>query len=206
MCSSDLPNDCTASRCIPGVGCYESPRDCDDHDACTLDSCDPATGCAHRTPDGDSDGVPDCRDNCGSSPNPDQTDADGDGIGNACDNCAAVPNPGQADCDANGVGDACDHTSIGSLVLDVHSPLGRGSGVVSWTTSCEANPRGFDIVVMESQGTRTINPVLIPCEGCNDGASHDYMYIVPKHKSAKSLYLLVHSSDGTIQIFGPADH
>jgi hypothetical protein len=58
--------------------------------------------------DADGDGVPDDRDNCPETPNPDQADADGDGFGDACDNCPAVANPDQADADGDGVGDACD--------------------------------------------------------------------------------------------------
>jgi hypothetical protein len=38
-------------------------------------------------PDADGDGIPDCRDNCPTTPNPDQADADGDGIGDVCDGC-----------------------------------------------------------------------------------------------------------------------
>jgi Thrombospondin type 3 repeat len=36
-------------------------------------------------PDGDKDGVPDFRDNCATTPNPDQSDVDRDGIGTVCE-------------------------------------------------------------------------------------------------------------------------
>ena len=58
--------------------------------------------------DFDLDGVPDDRDNCARTANPDQTDADLDGVGDACDNCGLSSNPDQADEDADGLGDACD--------------------------------------------------------------------------------------------------
>lgn len=58
--------------------------------------------------DTDGDGVPDGRDNCLTTPNPDQSDADGDGVGDACDNCPTTANADQLDTDGNGVGDACD--------------------------------------------------------------------------------------------------
>jgi hypothetical protein len=60
-------------------------------------------------PDRDEDGVPDGRDNCPDTPNPDQTDGDNDGIGDACDNCPGTYNPNQADADGDNVGDVCDN-------------------------------------------------------------------------------------------------
>ena len=59
--------------------------------------------------DTDSDGVPDCVDNCPTVANTNQADADGDGVGDACDNCPTKPNANQADWDHDGVGDACDN-------------------------------------------------------------------------------------------------
>jgi hypothetical protein len=88
-------------------------------------------------PDGDTDTVPDCLDNCPtvanmSQANADgdlfgddcdncpavfnntQSNADGDDFGNACDNCVTVANNTQADGDADSVGDACDNCIIDS--------------------------------------------------------------------------------------------
>lgn len=71
-------------------------------------------------PDTDGDGVPDCRDNCPTTTNPDQADADSDGVGDACsdrdadsvldpvDNCPDTANADQLDSDNDGTGDACD--------------------------------------------------------------------------------------------------
>jgi hypothetical protein len=44
-------------------------------------------------PDQDKDGVPDFRDNCVSTPNPDQSDLDRDGIGTACETEPEIPPP-----------------------------------------------------------------------------------------------------------------
>ncbi|HUQ33305.1 MAG TPA: thrombospondin type 3 repeat-containing protein [Pyrinomonadaceae bacterium] len=109
----------------------------DDSDEDTfLDPCDVACtatsvcGCGIPEIDGDGDGIPDCIDNCPTTPNHDQADADEDGVGDVCDNCShanpdqadtdgdghpdscdncpTVANPGQADFDLDGIGDACD--------------------------------------------------------------------------------------------------
>lgn len=57
--------------------------------------------------DVDADGVPDCRDNCAHTKNPDQLDTDGDGLGDECDNCVGVENVVQDDWNHDGLGDAC---------------------------------------------------------------------------------------------------
>jgi hypothetical protein len=61
------------------------------------------------TPDGDSDLVPDCVDNCPLVANAGQANGDGDALGDACDNCPAVVNNNQADSDVDLVGDVCDN-------------------------------------------------------------------------------------------------
>jgi len=70
--------------------------------------------------DTDGDGVPDIRDNCVSSPNPDQQDLNNNGRGDICDdfdqdgivnykdNCPDNPNLDQKDTDSDGLGDVCD--------------------------------------------------------------------------------------------------
>jgi beta-glucanase (GH16 family) len=82
-------------------------------------------------PDADDDGVPDRRDNCPDTPNPDQSDNDGDGQGDACDpdddddgvpdesdNCPLEANPDQEDLDGDGLGDVCDPDDDGDGVAD----------------------------------------------------------------------------------------
>lgn len=73
--------------------------------------------------DGDTDGVPDFRDNCPATSNPGQEDTNANGVGDACeapdgdgdgvpdttDNCPTSVNADQADGDSDGVGDACDN-------------------------------------------------------------------------------------------------
>lgn len=59
--------------------------------------------------DHDGDGVPNIRDNCLLTSNPDQGDTDGDGLGDACDNCKTTRNLDQVDTDKDGFGDACDN-------------------------------------------------------------------------------------------------
>jgi hypothetical protein len=57
----------------------------------------------------DFDFIPDCRDNCPTIFNPDQSDFDADGRGDRCDNCVVSPNPDQIDTDQDGLGDVCDN-------------------------------------------------------------------------------------------------
>ena len=68
----------------------------------------------------DEDGIPDTRDNCIQTKNPDQADINNNGRGDLCDdfdkdgrinsvdNCINLPNSNQRDEDGDGVGDACD--------------------------------------------------------------------------------------------------
>lgn len=71
--------------------------------------------------DNDKDGVPDIKDNCVATYNPDQKDLNNNGRGDACDdddydgiinaidNCPLNYNPEQKDNDEDGLGDACDN-------------------------------------------------------------------------------------------------
>ncbi|MFQ5423420.1 MAG: hypothetical protein ACE5F9_05505 [Phycisphaerae bacterium] len=63
------------------------------------DDCGRATTCTARITitapaDTDGDGVPDCRDNCPHTPNPDQQDSNGDGVGDACTADSGGGDPG----------------------------------------------------------------------------------------------------------------
>ena len=77
----------------------------------------------------DGDGIPDNRDNCVETANPNQQDTDNDGIGDVCDddldgdgvpnnrdNCRNTPNPNQIDTDNDGIGDVCDDDRDGDGV------------------------------------------------------------------------------------------
>jgi hypothetical protein len=218
-------NACTNDVCIdPATGtCGHSAVSCDDGKDCTLDTCDPSTGCRHAydpsLPDGDLDGVPDSCDNCPTVTNADQADQDRDGLGDACDNCPAVPNADQTDQDQDGVGDVCDNCLtvynptqdpqacfqwFSSLTITFSSPLGKGSGTVEWTTTHEVSLSGFN-VVEDRQGTLVaLNYALIPCQECVTGLGHTYSFVIPKHKSGRSLYVEMIGADGSfLGIFGP---
>ncbi len=179
----------------------------------------------NRYSDVDRDGLLDSLDNCPLTPNPDQADADGDGVGDACDNCPTVPNPDQKDSDGDGLGDACDLCPYGGdpqvdrnsngiadcidpAVFDptitFGSPLGKGSGVVSWSTTFEFDVIGFNVVTVNSRGNLILlNTALIPCEECVTRQGHSYSFLVPKHKSGHNIFVEAVRSAGHF-LYGPA--
>ncbi|PLX50112.1 MAG: hypothetical protein C0612_07105 [Desulfobulbaceae bacterium] len=91
-------------------------------------------GCGVSDADSDSDGIPNCNDNCPTVSNANQADSDSDGIGDSCDdstnsvvstnsvitdsdgdgvantidNCPANANANQSDSDNDGLGNVCD--------------------------------------------------------------------------------------------------
>ena len=79
--------------------------------------------------DSDGDGTRDCKDNCPTVPNGNQTDKDKDGIGDACDNCPNISNPDQADSDGDGIGDVCDTSAP--------PPTAQEVPTISTTSTCD---------------------------------------------------------------------
>jgi len=44
-----------------------------------------------------------------------------------------------------------------------------------------------------------LNDAPIVCEGCVTGMSHAYALLVPKHKSARDVYVLLHRAGGVVE-------
>ncbi|HEV8202087.1 MAG TPA: thrombospondin type 3 repeat-containing protein [Candidatus Polarisedimenticolia bacterium] len=164
------------------------------------DACDNCPGIPNATQaDDDLDGIGNLCDNCPGFANSSQVDVDGDGLGDACDNCPMYPNPDQTDQDGDGLGGACDPCPFDTdpvcvdefqAHLDLHSPAGRGSGLVTWIPMGEFNTLGYNVVHYENDGTRVqINVALIACQACYTGARPTYAFIIPKHKSGKNLFI-----------------
>jgi len=162
-----------------------------------------------------------------------QLDSDGDGIGNACDNCPTVPNPtlvnnncpnlpnpSQMDQDCDTIGDACDNCPTipntnqdpaacvqlcENVKISFTSPLGKGSGTVFWDTTREIDLIGFNIVELDSKGTRTqLNTSLIRCTQCQTSLGDTYGQPVPKHKSGHNIFVEMLRVNGNVGICGPA--
>ncbi len=110
---------------------------------------DVVTG-GNTVPDKDKDGIPDDKDNCPNTYNPNQRDQDGDGLGDVCDNCPKgddsdkdglcdvedncpeLYNPNQEDTDEDGIGDYCDSSPFGdgaSYCSDYSSAVGWSGAV-----------------------------------------------------------------------------
>ncbi|HEV8701853.1 MAG TPA: thrombospondin type 3 repeat-containing protein [Candidatus Polarisedimenticolia bacterium] len=170
--------------------------------------------------DGDGDGAGDVCDNCPTDSNPGQADGDGDMIGDACDNCPTIPNPTQDDGDFDRVGNACDNCPtipnadqnpeacfqrVENPTITFTSTVGKGSGTAAWSTSHEVDLIGFNVVVIDAKGVRIQqNMALIRCEPCITGDSHQYSFIVPKHKSGHNIFIEMLRLNGTVEVFGPA--
>jgi len=84
------------------------------------------------------------------------------------------------------------------------SPLGHGSGTLTWTTNAERDLLGFNAIEIVDGVRRQINRTLVPCFGCADGRGYAYTTIVPKHHSGRSFYIEAVHADHTIETFGPA--
>ena len=201
-------------NCPSAANAGQADRDRDGRgDAC--DNCPDVANAGQA--DLDADFVGDVCDNCPTVANPAQQDHDHDAIGDHCDNCPNEPNSDQRDSDGDFLGDRCDPCPydpspvavccqcIPDVCISLTSPIGKGSGIVSWRTIAEYDLVGFNVVTIDNQGSRKqLNPALIRCEECFTGLGHVYATIIPKHKSGHAVFVEMLRLTGIAQVQGPA--
>jgi len=176
--------------CVPGT---PTPEVCDGID----NDCNGVVDDGPGGLDADVDGVFSACDNCPGVANADQRDFDQDRVGDACDNCPTIPNPSQDPL-------ACDQR-LEEITVSPSSPLGKGSGTVSWTATHEVSVASYNIIVFDPQGNRIqANFAPISCEECITGAPHTYTFIIPKHKSGRNVFVEMIHQSGHVELFGPA--
>ena len=143
------------------------------------------------------------------------TDRDADGWTQCegdCNDTLPEIHPGAVEA-CNLIDDNCngvvDEVECAPRLVDLRiafgSPEGRGSGVLSWTSTREVFLAGFNVVMMEANGRRTqLNGGPIRCAECDNGRGHSYSYIVPKHKSGRNFFVEMVFVDDRVVTFGPA--
>jgi hypothetical protein len=143
-------------------------------------------GCGVADTDTDSDGTPDCNDNCPNTANPEQEDTDGNGIGDACDDVDGDGYTADVDCDdsnasvnpgatevCNSIDDDCD----GSVDEDVTSTFYQdsdGDGYGNATVSTQACRAPSDYVADNTDcddSNASVNPGAT--EVCDDEIDND---------------------------------
>ena len=144
-------------------------------------------GCGVADTDTDSDGTPDCIDNCPNTSNTEQEDTDGDGIGDACDDDVdgdrytadvdcddsnANVNPGATEV-CNNIDDDCDD-SVDEDVTSTFYQDSDGDGYGSATVSTQACTTPSDYVADNTDcddSNASVNPGAT--EVCDDGIDND---------------------------------
>ena len=174
------------------TGVVESLADCTDNDG------DVYTTCAGDCDDHNAAVHPGATEICnGTDDNCDGRidegfDMDNDGIADCSDNCPTAHNPDQNIC-------ACSFCGVQNITISSSSPLGKGSGLVTWNTTSEVYVIGFNVVEFTNKGERIqLNPALIRCEECMTGIGHTYTYIIPKHRGGRNIFIAMP------RLFGPA--
>jgi len=198
-------NYCFVGMCTTG-GCHFDVNLCNDGNQCTADTCvDPAIGtCGHANLDGSA-----CNDG--------NACTTGDLCGNGACLAGAPTNCDDGDpCTLDGCDTVtgCTHTpqpssicpeTVINFTISRTSPVGKGSGMLFWTTNREVDLSGFNVVEYDAQGTRIqMNTSLIACKECVTGLGSSYLFIIPKHKGSRGLYIELVHQGGAVELFGPA--
>jgi hypothetical protein len=84
------------------------------------------------------------------------------------------------------------------------SPLGKGTGLLSWQTTHEVDVRYFNVVIDDPhKGRRQLNDTPLGCFECTSGQPSAYNYIVVKGRSSRYIYVEMVTASGSA-LYGPA--
>ena len=95
-----------------------------------------------------------------------------------------------------------------NFTIDLGGLEFRDGALISWSTDCEIDVQGFNVVRLLFRGSTferiQLNAAPIACQGCDDGNGYGYTYLLPRHRSIHNLFIEAVFIDGRAKYLGPA--